>query len=44
MEISAEVILKTGGRRALETQLVKMSAEHPGIFSLKIDLRAQLGE
>ncbi|XP_065338347.1 CD109 antigen [Cloeon dipterum] len=43
MEISAEVVMRTGGRRSLETQLVKMSSEKPGIFSLKIDLRSQLG-
>jgi hypothetical protein len=43
MEISAEVVLKTGGRRTIETQLVKMSAENPGIYALKIDLRSQLG-
>jgi CD109 antigen len=43
MEISAEVVMKTGGRRTIETQLVKMSAENPGIYALKVDLRSQLG-
>ncbi|KAF4531995.1 hypothetical protein B566_EDAN006540 [Ephemera danica] len=43
MEISAEVILRSGGRRNLETQLVKMSTENPGIYTLKVDLKSQLG-
>lgn len=43
MEVVADVSMKTGGRRNLEVQPLKMSSEHDGIWEMKVDLRTQLG-
>jgi hypothetical protein len=40
----ADVGMRTGGRRNIEAQTLKMSAEHDGIWELKVDLRSQLGQ
>lgn len=43
MEVSADVIMRGGGRRNLDPVMLKMSAEHDGVYELKVDLRANLG-
>lgn len=43
MEISGDVGMKTGGRRSVETHILKMSAEHDGVWEMKFDLRSMLG-
>ncbi|XP_046661974.1 CD109 antigen isoform X3 [Homalodisca vitripennis] len=43
MEVTADVGMRTGGRRNIEPQVLKMSAEHDGVWELKVDLRSQLG-
>lgn len=43
MEISGDVGMRTGGRRSVETQYLKMSAEHDGVWEMKFDLRSLLG-
>ena len=44
MEIRSEVITRTGGRRSLDYQELKMSAEKLGVWEMKVDLRTQLGK
>jgi hypothetical protein len=44
MEIRSEVITRTGGRRSLDFQELKMSAEKLGVWEMKVDLRTQLGK
>ena len=44
MEIRSEVITRSGGRRSLEHQELKMSAEKLGVWEMKVDLRTQLGK
>jgi hypothetical protein len=44
MEIRSEVISRTGGRRSLDYQELKMSADKLGVWEMKVDLRTQLGE
>ncbi|XP_076278981.1 macroglobulin complement-related [Lasioglossum baleicum] len=43
MEIRADIEMRTGGRRTMENQYLQPSSEHEGIWSMKIDLRKQLG-
>ncbi|XP_033326238.2 macroglobulin complement-related [Megalopta genalis] len=43
MEIRADIEMRTGGRRTMETQYLKPSPENEGIWSTRIDLRKQLG-
>ena len=43
MEIRADIDMRTGGRRTIETQYLKASTENEGIWSTTIDLRKQLG-
>uniref|UniRef100_A0A0A9XXA7 CD109 antigen n=1 Tax=Lygus hesperus TaxID=30085 RepID=A0A0A9XXA7_LYGHE len=43
MEVTAEVISRSTGRRTIEPYPLKMSAEYNGIWEMKIDLRSQLG-
>ncbi|XP_031826835.1 macroglobulin complement-related [Nomia melanderi] len=43
MEIRADIEMRTGGRRTMETQYLKPSTDNEGIWSTKIDLRKQLG-
>jgi len=42
--MSAEVVMKSGGRRSIETKMVKMSTQHEGVFELKLYLRTELGK
>ncbi|KAF6215686.1 hypothetical protein GE061_000017, partial [Apolygus lucorum] len=42
MEVTAEVISRSAGRRTIEPYPLKMS-EYTGIWEMKIDLRSQLG-
>jgi hypothetical protein len=44
MEIRSEVVTRTGGRRNLDYQELKMSAEKLGVWEMKVDLRTQLGK
>lgn len=44
MEVVADVAMRTGGRRNMDPQELKMSSEHDGIWELKVDLRTQLGK
>ena len=44
MEVAADVIMRGGGRRNLEPVVLKMSAEHDGVYELKVDLRGNLGK
>lgn len=43
MEISGDLGTRSGGRRSLETQTLKMSVEHDGVWEMKFDLRSLLG-
>lgn len=43
MEVRADIETRTGGRRNIDNQYLKQSPEHEGIWSVKIDLRKQLG-
>ncbi|XP_075216528.1 macroglobulin complement-related [Lycorma delicatula] len=43
LEVSGDVGMRTGGRRNIETQELKMSAEHDGVWEMKFDLRSMLG-
>ncbi|XP_071875421.1 macroglobulin complement-related [Bombus fervidus] len=43
MEIRADIEMRTGGHRTLETQYLKHSADNEGVWSTRIDLRKQLG-
>jgi hypothetical protein len=44
MEIRSEVVTRTGGRRSLDFQELKMSTEKLGVWEMKVDLRTQLGK
>jgi hypothetical protein len=44
LEIRAEVATRSGGRRNLDYQELKMSAEKLGVWEMKVDLRTQLGK
>jgi membrane-bound ClpP family serine protease len=44
MEIRSEVVTRTGGRRNLDYQELKMSGEKLGVWEMKVDLRTQLGK
>lgn len=44
LEIRSEVATRTGGRRSLDYQELKMSAEKLGVWEMKVDLRTQLGK
>lgn len=43
MEISAEVVMKSRGRRSLDIEAIKMSSEFLGVWPFKLDLREKLG-
>ncbi|XP_069675686.1 CD109 antigen isoform X2 [Periplaneta americana] len=43
MEIRSEVTSRSGGRRSLDIQELKMSAEKEGVWEMKVDLKTQLG-
>lgn len=43
MRISGEVLMQGGRKRAIDIPNVKMSAEHNGVYEMKVDLRSQLG-
>jgi hypothetical protein len=43
MEIRSEVATRSGGRRSLDYQELKMSTEKDGVWEMKVDLRTQLG-
>ncbi|XP_032681825.1 CD109 antigen [Odontomachus brunneus] len=43
MEIHADVESRSGGRRTIGNQYLRSSPEHEGIWSIKMDLRKQLG-
>jgi len=42
MEIRADIDMRTGGRRNIDTQYLKASPEHADVWSVKMDLRKQL--
>lgn len=42
--MSAEVVMKSGGRKTIETKMVKMSTDHEGVFEVKLYLRTELGK
>lgn len=43
LDMYAEVVMKSGGRRTIETRPVKMSTDHEGVFEVKLYLRSELG-
>nr|XP_018913243.1 PREDICTED: CD109 antigen isoform X1 [Bemisia tabaci] len=43
MEVSADVGMRSGGRRNIENQELKMSQDHEGVWAMKVDLSTQLG-
>ncbi|XP_023724230.1 CD109 antigen [Cryptotermes secundus] len=43
LEIRSEVATRSGGRRSLDYQELKMSTEKMGVWEMKVDLRTQLG-
>lgn len=43
MEIRADIESRSGGRRNIDTQYIRPSPEHEGMWSVKMDLRKQLG-
>lgn len=44
LDMTADVILKSGGHRTIETKMVKMSTDHEGVFEIKLYLRTDLGK
>jgi hypothetical protein len=42
--MSAEVVMKSGGRKTIEMRTVKMSTQHEGVFEMKLYLRTELGK
>lgn len=44
LEIRSEVATRSGGRRSLDYQELKMSAEKLGVWEMKVDLKTQLGK
>lgn len=44
LDMSAEVVMKSGGRKTIETKMVKMSTAHEGVFEVKMYLRTELGK
>jgi len=42
--MSAEVMMKSGGRRTIDTRMLKMSTDHEGVFEMKLYLRTELGK
>lgn len=42
--MSAEIVMKSGGRKTIETKMVKMSTDHEGVFEIKLYLRTELGK
>lgn len=44
LDISAEVMIKSGGRRTIDTRMLKMSTDHEGVFEMKLYLRTELGK
>lgn len=42
--MSAEVVMKSGGRRTIDTRTLKMSTDHEGVFEMKLYLRTELGK
>ncbi|KAL4122063.1 hypothetical protein QTP88_014463 [Uroleucon formosanum] len=43
LDMSAEVVMKSGGRRTIDTRTLKMSTDHEGVFEMKLYLRTELG-
>jgi len=43
LDMSAEVMMKSGGRRTIDTRMLKMSTDHEGVFEMKLYLRTELG-
>lgn len=43
LDMTAEVVMKSGGRKTIETRAVKMSTQHEGVFEMKLYLRTELG-
>lgn len=43
MEVTADVGQRSGGRRNIENQELKMAQDHEGVWSMKVDLSTQLG-
>lgn len=41
--MAAEVVMKSGGRKTIDTKMVKMSTDHEGVFEVKLYLRTELG-
>lgn len=44
LDMSAEVVMKSGGRRTIDTRMLKMSTDHEGVFEMKLYLRTELGK
>lgn len=44
LDMSAEVVMKSGGRRSIDTRMLKMSTDHEGVFEMKLYLRTELGK
>jgi len=44
LDMSAEIVMKSGGRRTIDTRALKMSTDHEGVFEMKLYLRTELGK
>jgi len=44
LDMTAEVVLKSGSRKNIEKKMVKMSTDHEGVFEIKLYLRTELGK
>lgn len=44
LDMYAEVVMKSGGRRSIDTKTIKMSSAHEGVFEVKMYLRTELGK
>jgi len=43
LDMSADIKMKSGGIKHIETKMVKMSTDHEGVFEVKLYLRTELG-
>lgn len=44
LDMSAEVMMQSGGRKSIPLRMLKMSTDHEGVFEMKLYLRTELGK
>lgn len=44
LDMTGEVIMKSGNRKSIGSKMVKMSTDHEGVFEVKLYLRTELGK